>query len=206
MHTKDYTLTIPAQVKGNSFEAESVRVLPTVSQADMIYRIAKRRLLYVEDWHALAGATSALFTLTDAHGNVMSHPAAKGNFIRIDIPGPVPHAGNGFDWVFIEELEEISSNSVSCISMRVRPCADPTRPDENVAHFFNNDAANNFVVTRDQKQVSCAIVDGNMQAYNNTSSVVDNIRNTVVVLNEKAGLSTIQWQVLADALIATVDL
>ncbi len=70
-----------------------------------------------------------------------------GDCVQIDIPGPGPASGEGYDWVRIEALEDNSpaSDEESC-GMRVRSCKDPNINSDDTAHVFTSDATSTFLI------------------------------------------------------------
>ena len=72
---------------------------------------------------------------------------------------------------------------------------------DNVAHFFAEKSTSTFVITREGNKVIASIYDRNIEANEETKEPLDKIRNAVVGLGAKHGLSKVQWQALADALV-----
>ncbi len=120
MQPKDYTNIIPPQHTGKDIESEAAVELSEDSEAVSFYAIAKKRLLQVKQWHELAGWVSATFQLTDGQGNETDREVQKGDYLRIDVPGPGSKEGDGYDWAKVEELKETAFENVHCIGFRVR--------------------------------------------------------------------------------------
>ena len=57
---------IPENQSGLETNTESSVTLNSIEEAKSFYEIAKQRLLDVNNWHAVAGALTADFQLTDA--------------------------------------------------------------------------------------------------------------------------------------------
>ena len=59
----------------------------------------KDRLQNVNQWKEYAGNISADFRLVDKAGREVQRQAKKGDYFKIDIPGPGSQSGDGYDWV-----------------------------------------------------------------------------------------------------------
>ncbi len=83
----------------------------------------------MNEWGKLCGALSSSFQLVDKLGGEEIDEAANaGLFIRIDIPGPGSNAGKGYDWVSIEQVEEIRlGEHQQLFFIRARPSGHPSR-------------------------------------------------------------------------------
>jgi len=201
MKTKDYTDIIPANYTGKEIEAEAATELKDDSEAKNFYAIAKERLLNVNQWHQLAGIISATFQLVDQNGKEVARPAVKGDFIKIDIPGPGSKEGHGYDWVYIEELKEIGDENIQSIGFRVRPTAHPFSDGKNIAHFYDDSSTSNLIVTRENTKVSATVIDRNVKPNDDTESFVDKVRHFAVGIGAIASFSKIQWKNLAEGLM-----
>ncbi len=89
-----------------------------LNQAQEFFAAAAQRLLDVNDWGRIAGLLG--FKVFNPDGEEARRPAVMGDFIRIDIPGPGPIAGGGFDWVKIEEIDVQHNRDQEIIGMRYR--------------------------------------------------------------------------------------
>ena len=132
---KDFTGIVPTQHTGEEIEAEASVELDNENEAKFFYLIAKERLLNVSNWHKLAGIISARFQLTDTSGKEINRQIEKGDYLKIDIPGPGSKEGDGYDWVCIEDLKEISEGDIQSIGFRVRP-AKIHPPKKMKLHIF----------------------------------------------------------------------
>src|SRR5689334_4125757 len=113
--------SIPQHEKGVQTNTETSVELDSVEAAKSFYRKVKERLLQVNDWHSYAGALTADFQLTDKDGKDVERLVEKGDHFKIDIPGPGPATGDGFDWVRVEAIEEKKEGEEESIMIRVRP-------------------------------------------------------------------------------------
>lgn len=201
MDDKNYTGLIPEQKEGRKITAEAVADLQSPAEAKTFFQEARKRLLYIHNWHKIAGGLSADFQLADNDGNEVDRPVKKGDHFRIDIIGPGSHAGEGFDWARVEDLKEVDTPEVDSVAILVRPASNPQTPNANVAHFFSEKSTSTFVITREGDKVIASIYDRNIEANEETKEPLDKFRNAVVGLGAKHGLSKLQWQALVDAFV-----
>ncbi len=201
MKQKDFLGIIPDQYTGKEIEAEASAELKDSNDAVIFYDAAKDRLLYVNKWHHWAGIISARFQAVNKDGKEVDRNVQKGDYIRVDIPGPGSKEGDGYDWVMIEELKEVSGGDIQSIGFCVRPAANPSGDKKHIAHFYDDSATSNFIVTREGTKVTASIIDRNTKPNDDTESMMDDIRHTVVGLSAIASFSKIQWQSLANGLV-----
>jgi hypothetical protein len=198
---KNYTGLIPENKEGRAITAEAKEIFSDKDEARRFYQTARQRLLFVHNWGRITGSLSADFQLTDDQGKEVDRPAQTGDHFRIDITGPGSKAGDGYDWAKVEDIKEVSQADIDSIAILVRPAANPTNENPNVAHFFSEESTSTFVVTREGNHVTASIYDRNIQANEETKEPLDKVRNAVVGLGAKHGVSKLQWQALADALL-----
>ncbi|CAG4994697.1 hypothetical protein DYBT9275_01447 [Dyadobacter sp. CECT 9275] len=202
MGEKNYTRTIPKNLEGTSISAESQVKSANEEEARFLFTTAKHRLLDVNSWEQLAGKAMASFTLTDEHGSDQPGLAVKGRYFRIEIPGPENNAGQGYDWVKVEEIEEYKSEDVESIGLRVRSAPNPATDSSETAHFYSDESTSTFTVTREKTTVTAAVYDRNTKANTETGELGDKIRNAVVGLAGKLAFSKIQWEKLTKGLLS----
>lgn len=203
MKTKDYLQLIPPQYTGSEIEAEaSVDLDP--AEAAQHFAVAKERLLNVKKWHETAGIVSADFQIVDANGNEYDRLISKGDFMRVDIPGPGSKEGDGYDWVTVEELKEYNEGDVQSIGFRVRPVSNPQTDKDVIAHFYDAGSTSTFIVTREGNKLTASIIDSNIKSNDEATNLTDKIRNTAVGMSAIASFSKIQWQQLANGLVKVV--
>ena len=198
MNKKDYTGIVPVNYTGKEIEAEASAELKSDDEAKAFYTIVKERLLSVNKWHHMAGIVSARFQLVDKSGKIVERKAEKGDYIKIDIPGPGSKEGKGYDWVSVEELREVTENNIQSIGFRVRPAAHPFDDAKNIAHFYDDSATSNFIVTREGTKISANIIDRNVKPNDDTTSAIDKVRHFAVSTGAIAAFSKAQWQNLAE--------
>jgi hypothetical protein len=205
MEEKNYTGLIPDQKEGRAITAEASSEFENALQARVFYKEARKRLLFIHNWHKIAGKLSADFQLTNDEGNEVDRLAQKGDHFRIDITGPGSKAGDGFDWAKVEDIKEVNKEDVDSIAILVRPASNPQNSNPNVAHFFAEKSTSTFVITREGNKVTASIYDRNIEANEETKEPLDKVRNAAVGLGAKHGFSKLQWQALVDALVKTAN-
>lgn len=201
MKQKDYTGIVPPQFTGKEIEADATRELEDETAARDFFEIAKKRLLDVNNWNKIAGAITAQFQVIDEKGKEVNREVKKGDYLRINIPGPGSKEGDGYDWVCVEEIKEISKEFVQSAGFRVRPKENPFGEKNETAHFYSNEASSSFIITREDAKVISWIIDRNLLPNTESSSLVDKVRDVAVGVSAIAGFSKIQWQGLADGLV-----
>lgn len=202
MEKKNATGIVPGQYTGKAIDSEASTRLETVEQARTFYHTVKDRLLNVNQWHELAGKLSAVFQLTDAAGQPVNRPVKQGDYFKVDIPGPGSESGQGYDWVHVELVEELTHGDMESTGIRVRPAANPQTNENTIAHFYDETATSNFIVTREGKTVTVSIYDRNTKPNEEAHSITDRLRNTAVGAGAVTLFSKIQWKSLAEGLIS----
>lgn len=192
---------IPRQREGGSSDTVSERVFDTESEAKTHLEIVKKRFLNINSWEILAGEEKAEFSLRDGAGNLLTTEPEIGNYFKIRVPGLKNPTGNGYDWVKVEEKKhEISENSES-VYVRVRPCSDPTMPQEKTAHFFNEKATSNFIIKREFSKISAEVHGRNEEPNIENLSALEKVRNFLVAVGGIIAGSKFQWKALTDGLL-----
>src|SRR5688572_2723962 len=159
MENSDPRHTIPQQETGSSTNTEYSVTADSVEEAKELYQKAKNRLLDVNQWHEIAGKGTAVFRLTDANGNEVQREIQQHDYFKIDIPGPGPASGDGYDWVQVEGIVEHSEPyaDMESVVVNVRPTRSPENLDPDTAHFFSEEATSNFIVRRENNTVIAGV-------------------------------------------------
>ncbi len=84
----------------------------------------------------------------------------------------------------------------------MRPSSSPTNSDEDVAHFFSDDATSNFIVRRKQLTLTAGVYGRNEVPNTETKKLVDKARNALVGVPAAAGFAKLQWKKLVDGLLS----
>jgi len=201
MKQRDHIAIVPPQFKGQEIEAEATKELKDETDAKSLYNVARMKLLDVNNWKKIAGAITAQFQIIDESGKEVHREVKKGDYLRIDIPGPGSKEGDGYDWVLVEELNEINKESLQSVGFRVRPNENPFGEKNETAHFYSKEATSSFIITRENSKVISWIVDRNLLPNTESGSLADKVRDVAVGISAIAGFSKVQWQGLADGLI-----
>ena len=192
--------SIPEQKEGASTNTEDSIQLPE-KEAEHFFSVVKERLLNVNAWNKYAGEAGATFCLLDASGNPLKRIAAKGDYFEIDIPGPGSKAGEGNDFVQIEDVVEVNNEKEQSLSILVRPSQNPKNNSKDTAHFFSESATSSFMVKKNGNKIIAGVYGRNEKPNFEASSIVDKIRNTIVATGAVLGLSKIQWKSLVSGLL-----
>ncbi|GGH12783.1 hypothetical protein [Mucilaginibacter phyllosphaerae] len=196
---------IPPQTEGEHNDFIHFADCETVEEAHQLFLLAKDRLKDISQWHVFSGPHSAKFAITDTKGAEIYKMAQKGDLFSIDLPLPTPGslAGDGKEWVRIEAMEEIIDAHAESeyLTMTIRPVANPRHPDKATAHFFSHASTNTFIVERYLNHVSAAVYGRNEMPNNSGTGLYDTVRNTIVALGARNGLSGPQWQPLVKGLL-----
>lgn len=201
MKEKNYTGIVPGQETGKAIDAESSIELADTNEATKVYNRAKARLINVNEWHMVASGLSAKFQLVDKTGLEVNRPAEKGDYFKIDIPGPGTKSGEGYDWVQIEALESTKNGEVESFGLRVRPTENPQNSNHDVAHFYSPESTSSFTITRENNKVTAAIYDRNTKPNKEAHNAIDKVRDALVGAAGIFGFSKVQWQHLAEGLL-----
>jgi len=201
MKRKDLLGIIPGQFKGQELEVDASKVTGNQTAAQTLYELAKKKLFSVNDWHEIVAGLTARFQIVDQDGNEVSRIVNKGDYLRINIPGPGNKEGDGYDWVVVEDLKEINKEDFQSAGFRVRPTENPFGKKNETAHFYSNETTSSFIIIRENVTVVSWIVDRNMKPNTESESVVDKVRDVMVGVSGIAGFSKVQWQGLADGLL-----
>lgn len=194
---------IPPQREGSRVDIGYHIDCGSHTQATRQYLVSCSRLLNVNEWHILCGALSSRFEVVSTSGIPVDRLAREGDYFRINIPAPGPVEGDGYDWVKIERIEHHSDTHTDeeRVSMRVRPAPNPLGEKSDVAHFFAQEATSTFRVRRIQLKVTASVHGRNEMANDDTATATDNIRNALVSLGARAGMSAMQWNSLVKGII-----
>jgi len=196
--TKDI---VPEQQTGKAIYAESSVEMNDDMSAMIFFEEVKKRLSNVNQWHNLTTGLTAKFQLVSDKGKTVERTVRKGDYCKIDVPGPGTHAGEGFDWVRVEEMESMSSQEEEFFAFRVRPTESPLSENSDVAHFYSPESTSTFTVTRNGNRITAGIYDRNTKPNDEAYFAFDKIRDAVVAVAGLVGLSKIQWKKLTDGLI-----
>lgn len=192
---------IPENQAGIETNTEASIELNSPEEAKNFYQKAKQRLLQVNDWHYIAGALTAGFQLTDREGKEVARSVQEEDHFKIDIPGPGPVTGDGYDWVQVEAIEEKDEEQEQSITLRVRPATNPTNERKDVAHFFSDEATSFFTVKLEHNTITAGVYGRNEKPNTNTETLVDKARNAAIATGAITGFAKLQWKSLVNGLV-----
>ncbi|MEJ7739019.1 MAG: hypothetical protein WKF97_16465 [Chitinophagaceae bacterium] len=203
MDTQNIDDIIPEQQTGGKTDIDYSETCKTVLDAVNLFVLAKDRLQDVNNWHNLCGPASAVFKLIDSNGVSVQRNAQRGDHFRINIPAPGTTAGDGYDWVKIEEIEDKSNpeGEEEAFAIQVRPTAEPGKEAQNVAHFFKDFATSSFAVQRKGLTVTASVHGRNEVPNTDADGILDKARNTLVAIGALIGFSNPQWKSLVKGLL-----
>jgi hypothetical protein len=194
---------VPANVVGKPTDLHATHTFSSASDAVTAFNLGAKNLLDPSGWHKLAGWASAHFTLVAPDGWPVERPAMEGDYLKIDVPGPGPAAGDGYDWVKVEWLEEDRDPSagIERIGIQLRPCPEPGAKRSDTAHFFRDSATSTIIIERSGDRVAVLYHGRNEVPNNATDHTLDNIRNTVIATGAMVSFSEAQWGALIKGLL-----
>jgi hypothetical protein len=192
---------VPKHESGIETNTETSVTFNSVEEAKSFYQKAKQRLLYVNEWHNIAGALSAGFQLTDEKGNEVNRIVQKEDHFKIDVPGPGSLTGDGYDWVQVEAIEEKEDKNQQNIALLVRPATNPGNDRKDVAHFFSDEATSCFMVKRENDTVTAGVYGRNEKPNTAAETLVDKARNTAIATGAITGFAKLQWKSLVNGLV-----
>jgi hypothetical protein len=192
---------VPNQESGKAIDAVSSVELTDENEARSLFEVVRKRLQNVKEWKQYAGNLSAEFQLVDTNAIEVQREPAKGDYLKIDIPGPGSKSGDGFDWVRIEEIVSTSTADSESFGFRVRPTENPNDVERETAHFYSNESTSSFIVARTGNKVTASIHDRNTKPNTEAGRAGDKIRDVVVGAAGALTFSKIQWKNLTDGLL-----
>lgn len=201
MEEKKHPGIVPKHKTGISINAESVIGLADEEKARAFFDLVKIRLKNVNKWHEIAGDSFARFQLVNKDGIEVQRSPQKGDYFKIDIPGPGPASGKGYDWVRVEAIESTSTPEKESFGFRVRPAQNPQKNGKDIAHFFSHESTSSFVVTREGTKITAAIYDRNTKPNKDATLIVDKIRDMIAGTAGVLIFSKLQWKKLTDSLL-----
>lgn len=194
--------TIPEQLKGGCHDIVSMQCANTVDIAKLYYEELQRRLIAVNEWHSFSEKNKAKFVLINPITNQATDKLEIGNLIRIDIPGPGSPSGSGFDWTEITNIEiGNEGQEFPYFSFTVKPCPAPNTTDKTVAHFYDEESTNTFIVRRVGTCIYAEVHGRNQIENTSDAPLLDILRNKAVAIGSKFGIGSLNWMGFTSALL-----
>lgn len=191
---------IPEQHNGIHKELHEVAELDDAAAAAAVFETATARLRNVNGWTRIAAGESAVFQLCDSSGQPLERDAQQGDLVRVRLPGAKRPDGT-YDWVQLAQLREGEDpEGHPWIVLTTRPVADPTVPDEDTAHFFDDGSTGTFIIRQSGNRVEGAHYGRNEQP-NTDGGLLEKARALVVTIGAFLGMSDVQWRNLVRGLL-----
>lgn len=168
------------------------------------FAIAKQRLLNVNNWNEYAGKLSSGFQVCNRNGDEVQRNVEEGDYLKINITAPGPESGDGFDWVKVERVIEEVHTQEELISIKVRPASNPSNKNNDIAHFFDDQATSTFIIKRNKARVIAEVHGRNEIANTNADALTDKVRNSIVATIAFSGFSKLQWKLLTEGLLKDI--
>lgn len=196
-------MLVPKNNHGKETDIVQEVELGSEQEAIKHFAVVRTRLLSPCLWHNLAGSFTAVFTLVDRKGHEKRPPAKKNDYLKIDIPGPGPKAGDSYDWVCIHDIsEEVIATADESIGLQLMPCKHPFGFTDNTAHFFTEEASSTFIIKREGNIIHALYYGRNEEPNTDKVGPIDKVRNALVAAAAIAGVSEVQWTALLKGLLS----
>ncbi|WP_343608589.1 hypothetical protein [Chryseobacterium oranimense] len=191
---------VPQQQSGGFHDTESQKEFEP-ALLPLKFDVLKQRFFSVSKWQSYCGEGFASFKLYDSQGNETERVPQKGDFMRIDIPGPGDPEAKGYDWVEVTDICFHEDNFSESILMTCTPSRNPQdKKNRHIAHFYSSRATSSFMIARTPTHLKAAVY-GRNESPNFKAGFIDIIRNLMVAVGGIMGLSKIQWKKLSDGFL-----
>lgn len=201
-HLSTETPFIPANTMGKALDLESSVTENSVEEAITTFTRTCKRLLNPPLWQELSGSIGASFKLESPDQINANRLAQENDYLKIDIPGPGPVAGKGYDWVKVENIAESADPSYEqSFGMTLKASPNPGTPEQGIAHFFSAGATSTFIIKRNGNKVTASYHGRNEVPNTKKVSFPDKIRNSLIAAGALAGVSELQWMALIKGLL-----
>ena len=193
---------VPVQKKGAFHDTESKRSFESEELVANHFEILKNRFFSINRWKEYGGDLSADFRLFDCDGSYVERMPRKGDYIRIDIPGPGDIKAKGYDWVEVMKIDDrCYGDELERYLLVCRPSAVPQSNKEHIAHFYARESSSSFIISRGIDYIKAGIYGRNEVPNISRTGFFGRIRNLLVSIGGFFQLSKIQWKSLADGFL-----
>lgn len=200
MQNRDNNI-IPENYTGKAVDIAHFRTEESVEKAIRVFSAIKSTFLRPGKWRSVAGKATAEFEIDSLLGK--DGEIKEGDFIKIDIPGPGPSNGEGYDWVRAEKvLKNVIDGADESVFIQLRACPDPHTKGEEVAHFFSNEATSSLILKREGQKILASYHGRNERPNTDSNKIADTVRNAVVAAGAMIGLSEVQWEALIKGFVS----
>ncbi|MCY0976909.1 hypothetical protein PGH12_07050 [Chryseobacterium wangxinyae] len=192
---------LPKHDSGSSSDAAATK--PCLSQgiAEDLYRKLADQLLNISHWNINAGKLPTKFDLVDSNGKGGHFHAAENLFVKIKMPAPKNKTGNGYDWVVIEKVENYHEENIEYIHLQMRPCPCLDNKGGGIAHFYEQNATNSFILIRSGSDIQLSVHGRNESPNTSNVRLWDMLRNIFVAGGGIFGGSKLQWEDFVNSMI-----
>src|SRR5690606_2562534 len=104
-------------------------------------------------------------------------------------------------WVRVEKIVDDKSDDNKLCSVTLRPTSNPKNGDKETAHFFKRLATSTLQVKCEDCKIIAEYHGRNELINTETDDLTDKIRNALVGLGAKLGLSYSQWKSLIEGMV-----
>ena len=193
---------VPVQKKGAFHDTESKRSFESEELVANHFEILKDRFFSIHRWKEYGGDLSADFRLFDSYGSYVDRMPRKGDYIRIDIPGPGDIKAKGYDWVEVMKIDDrCYGDELERYLLVCRPSAVPQSNEEHIAHFYARESSSSFIISRGIDYIKAGIYGRNEVPNISRTGFFGRIRNLLVSIGGFFQLTKIQWKSLADGFL-----
>ena len=193
---------VPVQKKGAFHDTESKRSFESAELVANHFEILKDRFFSIHRWKEYGGDLSADFRLFDCDGSYVERMPRKGDYIRIDIPGPGDIKAKGYDWVEVMKIvDRCYGDELERYLLVCRPSAVPQSNEEHIAHFYARESSSSFIISRGIDYIKAGIYGRNEVPNISRTGFFGRIRNLLVSIGGFFQLTKIQWKTLADGFL-----
>ncbi|WP_313091449.1 hypothetical protein [Chryseobacterium flavum] len=191
---------VPRQKSGGFHDTESKKQFDQ-ALIPLKFEILKNRFFSINKWKSYCGEAFAAFKLYDSEANPVEREPQKGDFIRINIPGPGETEAKGYDWVEITDLCYYQDNISESILITCKPSRNPeNKKSRHIAHFYSSGATSTFIIHKNPDHLKAAVY-GRNEKPNFNAKFLDIIRNLFIAIPGMFGVAKIQWKQLTDSLL-----
>ncbi len=193
-------VNIPAQLRGKKMDFSVRKSYNSSEEVIEAFHAARTRLLDINNWHVIAGSASATFKLVNLLGTTVAQYPKKGQYVKIDIPGPGSFIGGGYDWARITQLNDYPMDNY--IQITLQPATPPKKMAANeTAHFFKATSSTNIEVKIVDHILYVNYYGRNEETNLQSKRFLENIRNAMVGFGAKLGLSYPQWKKIIQGIL-----
>ncbi|HEX8548874.1 MAG TPA: hypothetical protein VF691_18050 [Cytophagaceae bacterium] len=184
--------------KGLNKTYHSFKAYSNEQEAKNIFTRQAEKFLNISTWDQFSGPENASFKHYDASAAPITNDKVNvGDYISIDLPGPLP-----IYWVRVEKV----IIEPELVNITVRPSEDPTSSNtEKTKHFFTDDATSAFILERKGKELHAYEIGKNEVINNNEKAGAEAPINTAVATGGWAGIQAHQWNTFTRNLVEKIE-